>query len=295
MVAGLERLLAEEGLPKAYLAIVDEVWRPVAARIAQRCREAGRPILVGINGAQGTGKSTASRFLAELLSETGLRTSVLSLDDLYLTRAERQGLARTVHPLLATRGVPGTHDVALGAELIDVLLGGRRPVRIPQFSKAEDDRLPEARWPEVTAPVDILLFEGWCVGAMPQDEAALAEPVNALEAAEDPDGMWRRYVNDALAGPYRRLFDPIDLLIMLRPPDFDAVIANRRLQEEKLRAKGGPRVMDDAALLRFIQHYERLTRHMLATLPAAADVLIDFDAGRHVREVGFRARGAAEV
>lgn len=281
----IDLLLAEEGLPPSYRAIVDQVWRPVAERIAARRREARRPILVGINGAQGTGKSTACRFLAELLFATGLRTAVLPLDDLYLTHAERQRLAREVHPLLATRGVPGTHDVALGIRLIDALLHGAGPVRMPRFSKAEDDRLPEGEWPEVAAPVDVLLFEGWCVGARPQDAAALAEPANALEAEEDADGRWRRSVNDALAGPYRRLFGSIDLLVVLRPPGFDSVLANRRLQEEKLRAKGGTRVMDDAALIRFIRHYERLTRHMLATLPEKADVLVDFDAARRVTGV----------
>ena len=286
MADALSRLLAEERLPESYRAIIDRYWRPMAERLASRQREAGGATLVGINGAQGTGKTTLCRILDEvLLPELGIRSAVLSLDDLYLPNAERQRLAREVHPLLATRGVPGTHDVALGVALIDRPLAGSGPVRMPRFSKAEDDRIEDRQWPTVEAPVDILLFEGWCVGARPQDAAALADPVNDLEAREDPDGAWRRYVNDQLAGPYRALFDPIDLLVMLRPPDFEAVIANRRLQEEKLRASGGSAVMDEAALLRFIQHYERLTRHMFATLPDRAEILVDFNRDRQVTQL----------
>lgn len=286
MPDALDALLAEEALPDSYRTVVDQAWRPLADRIADKRRAAGRPILVGINGAQGSGKTTLCRFLAELLlPERGLKTAVLSLDDLYLPHAERQRLAEQVHPLFATRGVPGTHDVALGVDLIHRLLGGEGEVATPRFDKAIDDRAQSDR--TITAPVDVLLFEGWCVGAEPQDEAELVEPINALETIEDPDGRWRGAANDALAGPYRALFDPIDLLVMLRPPDFESVIANRRLQEAKLRARTG-RGMTDAQLDRFIQHYERLTCHMLATLPAKADVLIDFDSQRQVTQVSYR-------
>lgn len=278
-------LLAEEQLPPAYRDIVERVWRPLAERLAAQHRGQGKPILIGVNGAQGSGKTTMCRFLDELLlPELGLRSAVFSLDDLYLTHAERLRLAREIHPLLVTRGVPGTHDVAMGIELIGKLLGGQVPVQLPRFDKSRDDRAAASHGSVIDEPPDVVLFEGWCIGAEPQVEEALAEPVNALERQEDADAGWRRYANQALAGPYRTLFGGIDLLVMLRPPDFETVIANRRLQEEKLgaRAGAGNRVMDDAELDRFLQHYERLTRHMLATLPARADVLIDVDAPRNV-------------
>lgn len=284
----LAALIEAEGLPADYAQTVDRVWRPFAADLAEHRRAAGRPILVGINGAQGSGKTTLCHFLAELLlPELGLTAVTLALDDLYLTHAERRQLARDVHPLLVTRGVPGTHDVDLGLALLGKLLAGTEPVALPRFDKSRDDRAPAAEWPVVSPPFDIVLFEGWCVGATPQDEEALAAPVNALEWKEDADGGWRRFVNDALAGPYRRLFAPIDMLVMLAPPDFGSVLANRREQERKLAAKveAGDHVMDDAALARFVQHYERLTRHMLATLPSRADIVVSLGRDHEVLQV----------
>ncbi len=281
--AALARALA---LPPAYLEIVEGAWRPLARRIADAHRVAGRPVLIGINGAQGSGKSTAAAFLAEvLLPELGLRAAILSLDDLYLGRTERAALAREVYPLLATRGVPGTHDVDLGARLLDALLHGSGEVRLPRFDKGLDDRLPPSDWHAVALPVDVVLFEGWCVGAEPQAEAELVRPINRLEAEEDADGSWRRHVNESLANSYRRLFDPIDFLVMLRPPGFEAVVANRALQERKLagRATGDQRPMSAAELERFMLHYERLTRHMFATMPARADILFDIGEDRSVR------------
>nr|WP_237392382.1 kinase [Aurantiacibacter rhizosphaerae] len=230
-------------------------------------------MVIGINGAQGSGKSTACKFLELLLARRQVRAITLSLDDLYLTKAKRQTLAQEVHPLFATRGVPGTHAVGLGLGLIEDMLAGR-PLELPRFDKATDDRAPETF--TITGPVDVLLLEGWCVGAKPQDAAALAAPINDLERDEDPDGIWRNLVNHWLTQDYARLFDQIDLLVMLKVEGFDAVRRNRALQEEKLRAANpdATQTMDDAALERFCAHYERLTRHMLEEMPARADVVI---------------------
>jgi len=267
----IRALIAAEELPDDYRAVVEQHWRPLADDLARRA-EAKRPLIVGINGAQGSGKSTLCRFLEVLLAERGLRAVTLSLDDLYLTRAERQDLAREVHPLLATRGVPGTHDVALGAALLDQMAAGES-VALPVFDKAADDRAQSPR--PVEGPVDVVLFEGWCVGAVPQPEGLLAAPINQLEREEDADGMWRRAVNQRLATDYAALFERLDLLVMLRVAGFEAVRANRLLQEQKLarRSPTGAGLMDAAALERFLMHYERLTRWMLEEMPARADIL----------------------
>ena len=271
MSTAIEHLIVAEGLPAEYRAIVDRHWRPLSEDIAEQY--AGRPLIVGINGAQGSGKSTLCRFLEVLLVEHNQRAVTVSLDDLYLTRAERRELAADCHPLFATRGVPGTHDVSLGEAVLDSLVGGH-PVILPRFDKAADDRASDGTLVE---KIDIVLFEGWCVGAVPQPAAALREPVNRLEAEEDPEGIWRREVNRRLATDYAELFGRIDLLVMLKVENFEAVRANRKLQEDKLAASnpGGAAIMDDAALDRFLKHYERLTRWMLAEMPARADVLIE--------------------
>src|ERR1700761_162709 len=233
-------------------------------------------------------------FLKTLLEAKGLTAAILSLDDLYLTLPERERLGREVHPLLKTRGVPGTHDVGLGLALVDVLSDGLAEVSMPRFDKAEDPRDPAHTWPRVASPVDVILFEGWCVGAIAQDEAALVAPINALELNEDADGAWRRYVNDRLKGDYAQLFGRIDILAMLQAPSFDVVFGWRSLQEQKLAEKvrreglAGARVMDAEQIQRFLMFYQRLTEWILEEMPGRADILMPLDEDHRISRVEFR-------
>ncbi len=270
----IQALIAAEQLPGAYAETVDRHWRPIAADIAAAAKTRGHPLVIGINGSQGSGKSTLCQCLELLLdTEHGLQAATLSLDDLYMTRSERKALAATVHPLLMTRGVPGTHDVALGAAVIADVRAGRTGMRLPRFDKGRDDRIAVVDWPVVESKIDILLFEGWCIGATPQLPAALTHPINCLEQAEDAESRWRHHVNAALAGPYRELFAPLDLLVMLAAPRFEVVLGWRLLQEHKLRARTG-QGMSAAAVERFVMHFERLTRHMLSAMPDQADIVV---------------------
>jgi D-glycerate 3-kinase len=242
------------------------------------------PLVVGVCGSQGSGKSTVCRTLTQRFSDAGLAVANLSLDDLYLPLDARIKLGEQVHPLLRTRGVPGTHDTKLGVHTLHAL-AQEGEVLLPRFDKARDDRRPEEAWDSIAAPVDLVLFEGWCVGAKPQSLEALTQPVNALEANEDVDGRWRKYVNDALGGEYQRLFARIDLLVLLAAPSFDVVLKWRTQQEHELRAQAqGDQsgVMSDAALARFIQHYERLTKHVLIEMPPRADLVIRLGEDRTV-------------
>jgi D-glycerate 3-kinase len=284
----LKQFLIRERLPEGYRQTIADALQPLADAIAQRARLSDHLVLVGLCGAQGSGKTTAAAVLVELLARQDLPGIALSIDDFYLPRAERAELARSVHPLLSTRGVPGTHDVELAQATIDSL-AGEEPTRIPVFDKASDDRLPRKAWREAAGRQRIVILEGWCVGARAQPAAELATPVNTLEREEDPQGTWRHYVNTALAGPYRALFDRLSPLVMLAAPSFEVVRDWRGEQEHKLRERvasaGGDasRVMDDAQIARFISHYERVTRHILAEMPARADHLICLDARRTAR------------
>lgn len=252
---------------------------PLARWIDARCALAdGTPWLLGISGAQGTGKSTLAGLLGDVLHlGHGRRAAVLSLDDFYLPRDERAVLADRVHPLLATRGVPGTHDLGLLNRTLDAALALRQGATLclPRFDKGRDDRADESAWPVLAGPFDVVMLEGWCIGADAQPAAALAEPVNALEAAGDPDGRWRGYVNDCLAGAYRELFARLQALVFLRAPGLEAVRRWRTRQEHALATRSdAPRAMSDAAVRRFIQHFERLSRHCLQTLPGRADAVL---------------------
>lgn len=286
--------LRDLDLPNGYEAMIDTLCRPLADAIAGWRREALRPIVVGVCGPQGSGKSTLCTVVAALLEARALRTAVLGLDDLYLPKARRAALAAAIHPLFKTRGPPGTHEVTLGLKVLDALtLGGpEETVALPTFDKASDDRRAPDQWPRIKTPFDVVLFEGWCVGARPQASAALAKPINTLEAEEDPAGRWRASVEAALAGPYQTLFGRLDRLILLKAPSFEQVYAWRAEQEAKLAAslEAAPdpdrRTMSPDELRRFIMHYERLTRHILAEMPSRADVVVELGTGREV--LGFR-------
>jgi D-glycerate 3-kinase len=246
---------------------------------------ARRPLILGLCGAQGSGKSTLAEGLRDRMAARGIATAILSLDDLYLSGEARAALARDVHPLLRTRGVPLTHDVAYGIASLDAIRAGHATV-LPRFDKARDEPEPEIRWQPVPANLDLLIFEGWCVGARAEDDAALAVPVNALERDADPDGVWRRAVNAALQTSYADLFARIDRLVLLAAPGFEIVARWRGEQEDTLRrtleAQGRDTagLMDAPTLARFIAHYERLTRWILEEMPARADLFLRLDTDR---------------
>ncbi|MEX2962642.1 phosphoribulokinase [Microbulbifer sp. TYP-18] len=273
LCADIDRFVDWHQLPEFFRPLVEHYYLPLALWLSD-CKRQQHTLVVGICGGQGSGKSTLAEFLHLAWEYLGLRSAGFSLDDIYLTRAQRAQLAADVHPLLATRGVPGTHDIPLGMDIIDRLcgLGGPGPVSLPMFDKGADDRRPRSLWPVQSVPVDILLLEGWCVGARPWRGGEA--PINTLEQHEDSDGSWRNFINKQLRGPYRDLFARLDRLVMLKVPDMDSVLDWRSLQEQKLRARGGKGMRADE-IGRFIQYYERITFNMLAEMPQRADCVLE--------------------
>ena len=258
-------------------------WRVLASNLALRWRS-DTPKRVGLTGGQGAGKSTLSSAIIAAGQHFGLRVVSLSIDDFYLTRSEREALAERVHPLLATRGPPGTHDIPLCESVMDAL-DADGVVSVPVFDKGLDNRAPQTR--KVQAPADIVLLEGWCVGALPEPADRLDQPINALEAESDSQGLWRRHINEALASEYATLFGTLDFLIFLRVPNLDAVV-RWRLQQESERP---PELrLDKADVAHFVAHYERLTRWMLQDLPDRADVLVELDEEHRVSDCTFANR-----
>lgn len=239
--------------------------------------------LIGIAGSQGSGKSTLAKAAA-----ARLQAAQFSLDDVYLTKAERAQKGRAVHPLFETRGVPGTHDLDLLEATIAALraAGEGDHTPLPSFDKLADDRRPQADWPRFVGRPRAIILEGWCLGATAQVDAALSAAINALEAEEDADGVWRKAVNAALEGPYARVFSGLDALLFLAAPGFETVLDWRCEQEAGLL--GGAELPPGrrAALGVFVQGFERLTRHMLAG-GVRADVVVRLDEQRQVLKVAF--------
>ena len=255
----------------------------IAAALADALahRRQGQPALLAISGLQGSGKSTFAAQVVALAQAQGLQAEALSIDDVYLTAAERRHLAEHVHPLLGTRGPPGSHDLPLAHAVLDAVAAGK-PLRLPRFDKLGDDRLPESQWSLVSQPLDLLVMEGWLLGTPAEADSALTTPLNDLERTEDPDGIWRGYCNQTLARDYPALWQRFDRLWLLKAPSFEIVSQWRGQQEQALlAAEPGRKGMDRQQLQRFLQHYERVSRQALRCLPTLAHQVLALDEQRH--------------
>ena len=235
--------------------------------------------IIGITGSQGSGKTTFAQSLVTSLSSRKPLTVSLSLDDFYLSKTARGVLAESVHPLLATRGVPGTHETDLLEKVLNQVASGgmSKEISVPTFDKARDDRGPNK-----SAYVDKLVLEGWCLGAAAQSVQDLREPVNDLEREEDSSGEWRSWVNSQLQSRYHQLWQKVDFWIRLIPPSFTSVFEWRKKQEEQLDIR---KRMSDTDLKRFIQHYERLTRWQWESEKLLPGLEIHLDENHRVSDV----------
>lgn len=233
---------------------------------------AGVPVAVGLGGPPGTGKSTLANMLQAAMAAAGEGAAVLSLDDYYLPLADRQRLARTVHPLFAIRGVPGTHDLDLLLQHLGRLRAGDvAGLALPCFDKARDDRMRDTL-PWRGPPPRVVLLEGWCVGSPPLTKAAEEMAPNALERERDPDGRWRDAVR-AFCSEYDQRLNPLlDLRWFLDAPDWPTVVAWRWQQEQELGERR--RFTSRNGVADFLATFERLSRHMHDTCGDWADRVI---------------------
>jgi D-glycerate 3-kinase len=246
-------------------------------------RHPERAALIGVAGAQGSGKTTVCKLLE---AANRPRFAHFSLDDVYFTKGERAQPAKRFDPLFATRGPPGTHAVSLAMSVIEALTEAApdADTPLPRFDKTSDDRAPEAAWPRFRGRPQAILFDGWCLGALPDDLGAA--PINVLEALEDADGRWRAQINRDLTERYQPFYALFDAIIYLRAPNWEIVRKWRGEQERETlgRALTGE---EEAALDRFVMHYERITRSMLAGRHMAS-VVVHLDEARNVVSVEER-------
>tara|TARA_B100001248_G_scaffold250835_1_gene225339 strand:+ start:453 stop:1370 length:918 start_codon:yes stop_codon:yes gene_type:complete len=246
--------------------------------------------IIGITGGQGSGKSTISNILKIILKKMfNLNTVIFSIDDFYKTLKDRKKMSLKISPLFLTRGVPGTHDTKLLLSTIKKLKKSKfDKVNIPIFDKSIDNRLPKKYWQSIKEKPDIIIFEGWCIGAKAQNNRDLLIPINKLEKEKDKNSTWRHYVNNKLKKEYSKIFKLIDKLIFLKVPSFKKVYEWRLLQEKKLRTKSrGNKIMNDNEVKNFIMFYERLTRHMLNTMTKKSDVIVKIDSKHKLKSINF--------
>ncbi len=258
-------------LNKFFLPISKEIFKKYIKK---------KTYIVSITGGQGSGKSTISNILKIILEEAfDLNTVIFSIDDFYKTFKERKKMSKTISPLFLTRGVPGTHDTDL---LLNSLKNFKKKIfkktLIPKFDKSIDDRLQKNKWQKIPEKPDVVIFEGWCIGASPQKKKDLLVPINVLEKEKDKNMIWRKYVNNQLEKKYKKIFNLIDTTIFLKVPSFKYVYKWRLLQEKKLLISSkGKKIMTNKHVKEFVMFYERLTKHMLKDLSRKSDFIIKID------------------
>jgi len=236
--------------------------------------------IIGLSGGQGAGKSTITGILKLILKKKyGLNICVFSIDDFYKTKNERLRMSKKKHPLFITRGVPGTHDIALLNQTIRKLKQKKfRTVLIPKFDKSKDDRYRKNKWQKIKTKPDIIIFEGWCVGTTHQNNNELKRPINLIEKKYDENLKWRKTVNNLIKKRYKNIFNKIDKLVFLKVPNFNYIIKWRWLQEQKMKlTTKSKKTMSKTEVKEFIMFYERLTKHMIKNYSKISDLTIFLD------------------
>ena len=154
---------------------LNKFYLPLSEWLYSIYKEDKKIKIIGLSGGQGAGKSTITGILKFILKRKyGLNLCVFSIDDFYKTKAERKKMSKKVHPLFLTRGVPGTHDLNLINRTIKQLKKQRfKTVLIPKFDKSIDDRSKKSKWQKIKKSPNIIIFEGWCVGAIQQKDDEL--------------------------------------------------------------------------------------------------------------------------
>jgi len=275
---------------KNKLGQLNSFYIPISQMIYKNYSKNRKTRIIGLAGGQGTGKSTISNILKIILKEEfNLDTVIFSIDDFYKTLKDRKKMSKKISKLFLTRGVPGTHDAKMLLDCLKKLKSKSfNKILIPQFDKSTDDRFKKNKWIKVLKKPDLVIFEGWCVGAKTQQKSSLIKPINQLERLEDKNLIWRKKVNYELKNKYKKIFNLIDILIFLKVPSFKYVYKWRLLQEKKLKKTSkGKKIMSSKQVKKFIMFYERITRHMLKTLGSMSKIIINIDTKHCLKSIKF--------
>ena len=269
---------------------LNKFYLPLSKWIYSIYKKDNKTKIIGLAGGQGAGKSTVTGILKFIFKKKyGLNLCCFSIDDFYKTKTERRKMSKKVHPLFLTRGVPGTHDIGLINKTIKKLKTKKfKTVLIPKFDKSIDDRLKKNKWQKIKNRPNIIIFEGWCVGARHQKDSELKNPLNPIEKIHDLNLVWRRTVNYYLKNQYKKLFNKLDKLIYLKAPDFDWVFKWRLHQEEKMKLTSkDKKIMSKSEVRNFIMYYERLTKHMMRDLKNISDLIVYLDTKHRSKKMKF--------
>ena len=253
-----------------------------------------KPLILGLSGGQGIGKTTISSIITLILKKYfKLNIFKISIDDFYKTRKERFLLSKKIHSLLMTRGVPGTHDINIMLNFFKrVKKNNFKSLKLPKFDKAIDDRCKKSSWYTIKKRPDIIIFEGWCVGARSQKNSILKKPVNSLEKSNDPNLIWRKHVNNQLKTKYKKLFSYLDCLLYMKAKNFSLLQKWRLKQEKKLwiksKNKKNLKLMNKGDVINFMQTYQRITQNMFGDAPKYASIIIKLNSNHQIKTINYR-------
>jgi len=269
-----------------------KTYIPISFWIENKYKKKGKTLFLGFSGGQGSGKTTVAKILKIILKKFFKREIyVSSIDDFYKTLKDRNEMSHTIHPLFKIRGVPGTHDISLVKKFFDFIKKKNfKKFKLPKFDKSMDERLKKKYWSNIKKRPEIVILEGWCVGAKPQSNSIINKSINVLEKYEDKHLIWRKYANEKLKKEYKKLFAMIDHFIFMKIPNFNVVYEWRLLQESKLRKKShsSKKIMSYNEIKRFIMFYERITLQMIKDLSKSASVVIFLKTNHKIKKILFR-------
>ncbi|MBE9163638.1 MULTISPECIES: glycerate kinase [Microcoleaceae] len=257
-----------------FLETLWNLWLPLAIQLSTEKQSFNRPLIQGILGSQGTGKTTLCQVLKVILGKMGYSTVSISLDDLYKTYADRQQLQKA-DPRLIWRGPPGTHDIDLGIAVLDKLRGSQtselaavdnlksdfpktdiiKNIEIPRFDKSAWGGAGDRTQPEIICGADIVLFEGWFVGVNPVADATLNEflATAPFPISTEADCQFARDMNAKLHD-YLPLWNRLDRLMLLYPRDYRLSQVWRNQAEREMMAQGKSG-MSEAEINRFVEYF----------------------------------------
>ena len=265
---------------------------PISFWIENKYRKKGKTLFLGFSGGQGSGKTTVVKILKIILKKFFKRKiHISSIDDFYKTLKARNKMSYTKHSLFKTRGVPGTHDINMIKKFFYFIKKKNfKKIQLPKFDKSIDDRLKKKYWFNIKERPEIVILEGWCVGAKPQSNSLIKKPINILEKYEDKNLIWRKHVNEKLKREYKKFFSMIDYYIFMKIPNFNMVFKWRLLQEKKLRKKSQfkKKIMSYNEIKRFIMFYQRITLQMIKDLSKSASIIMLLKKNHEIKRVLFR-------
>jgi len=268
---------------------------PICFWIAKKSNNK-KPYFVGLAGGQGTGKTTISSIIKIILEKYfKLNVFKISIDDFYKTRKERIALSKKVHPMLLTRGVPGTHDINMMLDFFKKSKSKKfKEMKLPNFNKAIDDRFPKNKWNKINKRPDVIIFEGWCVGARAEPSKNLKKSINSMEKANDQKLIWRKYVNQQLKTKYKKLYSQLNCMIYLKAKNFSLLQKWRLKQEHKLwlktKKKGGHKIMSKGDVINFMQTYQRITQNMFKNMPKYASIILNLNSNHQIKTAVYKSK-----